>query len=296
MLEVSVPKPGNVSFGAVFEGTRVEHFLASAVAAGPAFYKAASQGVSVAEGQLELGEVGVGEIIKFCTAEIAAWQHGGNTILGTVMLLVPLAAAAGMTKVGNGYKLDFSELRRNLNAVVHATSALDAVHLYEAVDIALPSGLGDTVRFDLKDPDSKKKLLKDNVTLFEVFKIAAEYDDICYEWINNYPVTFDLAYPTLMEQLQTKTLHTAVQNTFLTVLAARPDTFIARKMGKAKAVEVSAEAKEVLALDVETVEGKAALAMFDSELRRRGNMCNPGTTADLVAVTLALCTLGGYRP
>jgi triphosphoribosyl-dephospho-CoA synthetase len=33
MLEVSANKPGNVNFAVGFEGTRVEHFLASAVAA-----------------------------------------------------------------------------------------------------------------------------------------------------------------------------------------------------------------------------------------------------------------------
>ena len=92
---------------------------------------------------------------------------------------------------------------------------------------------------DVNDPHSKERLIKENVTLFEVFNFGAAYDDICAEWVNNYPVTFDLAYPYLMEQLKTKPLNTAVVHTFLKILSERPDTFIARKVGKEKAEEVS---------------------------------------------------------
>ena len=53
MLEVSVEKPGNVSFTSSFMETRVEHFLASAVAAGPSFQEAAYRGISVAEKKLD---------------------------------------------------------------------------------------------------------------------------------------------------------------------------------------------------------------------------------------------------
>ena len=97
MLEVSSPKPGNVSFASSFEGTRVEHFLASAVAAGPTFQEAAYLGTSVAEKRLDVGKVGLGELIRDCAVDVNAWQRGGNTILGTVMLFVPIAVAAGMT-------------------------------------------------------------------------------------------------------------------------------------------------------------------------------------------------------
>ena len=76
------------------------------------------------------------------------------------------------------------------------------MHLYEAVDIASPSGLNKAPDLDLNDPQSKERLLKENVSLFEVFRLAAAYDDICAEWVKNYPVTFDLAYPYLTRQLK----------------------------------------------------------------------------------------------
>jgi triphosphoribosyl-dephospho-CoA synthase len=297
MLEVSAQKPGNVSFNSSFEKTRVEHFLASSVAAGSTFQKAAHLGTSVAEKRLEVGKVGLGELIKDCTVDVDAWQKGGNTILGTVMLFVPIAVAAGITSMEKDYVLDFSKLRKNIDLVIKSTTAWDSVHLYEAIDIANPSGLGGAPDLDVTSPASKERLLKENVGLFEVFKIASSYDDICFEWVHNYKVTFDLAYPYLMKQLEGKSLNIAVVHTFLKVLSERPDTFIARKVGKEKALEVSLAARKVLELGgLETVKGKKSLVELDKKLRLKGNSCNPGTTADLTAAALALCTLSGYRP
>ena len=294
---MSAEKPGNVNLASSFENTRVEHFLASAVAAGPTFQEAAYRGIMVAQNRLSVGKVGLGELIRGCAVDIDAWQKGGNTILGTVMLFVPLAVAAGMTPLKENYSLDFAVLRRNIDLAVKATTAWDSVNLYEAVGIASPSGLNDAPDLDVTDPTSKERLLRENVSLFEVFKIAAGYDDICYEWVNNYPVTFDLAYPYLMKELESKPLNTAIVHTFLKILAERPDTFIARKVGVEKAREVSEDAKAVLVLGgLETAEGRKSLTEFDKKLRSSRHTCNPGTTADLTAATLALCTLGGYRP
>jgi triphosphoribosyl-dephospho-CoA synthase len=297
LLEVSANKPGNVNLTTGFEGTRVEHFLASAVAASGWFEEAASRGIAVHDGKLSVGDVGMGQIIKECAADINAWQTGGNTLLGTVMLLVPIAVAAGMTPTEENFGFDFSRLRENLRLAVESTTAEDAVHLYEAIDIAKPSGLNEAPDLDVTDPVSKARLLEENVSLFEVFKIAAGYDDICSEWVRNYPITFDLAYPYLMEQLERGDLNKAVVHTFLKILSEHPDTFIARKVGAEKAREVSSEAKKVLALGgLETSEGRKSILEFDRKLRESGNRLNPGTTADLITAALALCTLGGYRP
>jgi len=297
LLEVSADKPGNVNFVVGFEGTRVEHFLSSAVAAAPSFEKAAERGIAVGEKELRIADVGMGEIIKECAVDIDAWQRGGNTLIGTVMLFVPIAVAAGLTPTKRNFEFDFSLLRKNLRLAVEATTPKDAVHLYEAIDVAKPSGLNGAPDLDVNDPDSKERLIKENVSLFEVFKIAAGYDDICYEWVNNFPLTFDLAYPYLIQQLRTKPLNTAIIHTFLKVLSERPDTFIARKVGREKAREVSSEAKRVLQLGgLETVKGRESVLDFDKKLRNSGNLLNPGTTADITAAALALCALSGYRP
>ena len=297
LLEVSANKPGNVNFSVGFHGTRVEHFLASAVAARPSFEKAAERGFAVLEGRLEVDKVGMGKIMKECASEISVWQKGGNTLLGTVMLFVPLAVAAGMTRTEQDFVFDFGVLRENLRLAVELTTPKDAVHLYEAIDIAKPSGLGEAPDLDVSNPASKSRILRDKVSLYEVFKLAAGYDDICSEWVNNYPIIFDLAYPYIMEQLKSRDLNTAIIHAFLNILSKHPDTFIARKAGVEKAREISFDAFKMLEKGgLETPEGKIAILEFDKRLRESGSRHNPGTTADITAATLALCVLGGYRP
>jgi triphosphoribosyl-dephospho-CoA synthase len=297
LLESGAHKPGNVSVVTNFDGTRYEHFLASAVAVSPSFECAAEKGISLSRGEISPADVGVGHIIKECMESINGWQHGGNTLLGTVILLSPLAIASGMSRAEKGV-FDVAELRKNLKLVVESTTPEDAVKLYEAIRIANPGGLGKVSDLDVNSPDSTTKILDEKITLYEVFKIAAGYDTICSEWVNDYTVTFDFAYPHLAEQIRrTSDISAAIIQTFLKVLAAHPDTFIARKTSFEKAKEVSVKASCILQLGaLETPIGRQSLSKFDQELRRESNLLNPGTTADLTAAALALCVLSGYRP
>jgi triphosphoribosyl-dephospho-CoA synthase len=297
LLEVSANKPGNVNFTTNFENTHTEHFLASAIAAGPIFQKAAKRGIQIANGKRTINKVELGKLIKLCTKDVMEWQHGGNTILGTIMLLIPISVAAGMTPINEKYEMDFNTLRKNINNIIYASTATDSVHLYEAIELAMPSGLNQAPDLSVNDTQSKQRLITENITLHQVFNIAKTYDDICSEWINNYPITFDEAYPYLKEQLTKTDQNTAIVNTFLKILAQHPDTFIARKAGIEKAKTISNQAEKILKMGgATTTTGKAAITKFDHNLRKAGNEHNPGTTADITAATLSLCTLAGYRP
>jgi triphosphoribosyl-dephospho-CoA synthase len=248
---------------------------------------------------MHIRNVGIGEIIKNCASDISNWQRGGNTLLGTVMLFVPIAVAAGMTPAKEeNFAFDIPALRQNLKIATESTTPQDAVNLYEAVNIANPSGLNKTKDFDVNDPASKERLVRDNVSLFDVFKMAAAYDNICAEWVNNYPIIFTEAYPYLMEHLaERRDLNMAIVHTFLKILSEHPDTFIARKAGVEKAREISMDAKSILQLGgLATAEGRKGVNNLDVKLRSSGNRLNPGTTADITAAALALCTLGGYKP
>jgi triphosphoribosyl-dephospho-CoA synthase len=296
LLEVSAHKPGNVSVVTNFESTRYEHFLASAVAARPSFEYAAEQGVAVSEGRISLADVGIGQIIKNCVADINAWQHGGNTLLGTVILLSPIAVAAGMSMAEDDFEI--AKLRENIELVVESTTPEDAVDVYETIKIAKPSGLGTAPKLDINDPTSTNRILGEKTSLYQVFRIAEKYDTICSEWVNNYPVTFDLAYPTLTKQIRNgDDLDVAIIHTFLRVLSECPDTFIARKTNFKTSREISLKAKQILELGgFETSSGRKSLSRFDQQLRKSSNLLNPGTTADIIAAALALVVLDGYRP
>jgi len=296
LLEASANKPGNVNRANGFEGTRYEHFLASAVAIVSSFETAAKHGILVSDGNRSINEVELGVIIRDCVSNINTWQHGGNTLLGTSILLSPLAVSAGMAQTKDG-TFEISELRENLKLVTESTTPEDAVKVYEAIRTANPGGLGKAANLDVNDPASAAKIRRENVSLFQVFKLAASYDMICSEWVNNYPITFDLAYPSLLKQLERgNELEKTIISTFLCVLAEHPDTLIARKTSTKKAREISSMTREILKLGIETSGGKEYLDRFDEKLRQSGNLLNPGTTADIIAAALALCVLGGYRP
>jgi len=297
LLEVSAyPKPGNVHRTADFEETRYEHFLASAIAVGPHFKHAAKQGVLVHDGKIGLDRVRVGEIIKEAVVDVFSWQHGGNTVLGSLILLVPIAVAAGLTLAAGEFSI--SKLRRNIKSVVESTTPEDAVNLYEAISIAQPGGLGKAPKLDVTDIASRKKLLEDKVSLYEVFKISAPWDSISSEWANNYHITFNIGYPFFIQQLEeTNDINTATVHTFLKILSEIPDTLIARKVGMPKAKEVSAQAKTVLEEGgLSTPKGRNILLKFDKKLRTSAHQLNPGTTADTISAVLALAILNGYRP
>lgn len=298
LLEVTTDKPGNVNLVVGFEGTNHMHFLASAVSASPHFRIAAQRGINVSRGKIGLEDVKVGTIIRDCIADINAWQNGGNTLLGTIILLCPMAVAAGMSPMALGKTFHVHDVRRNLRKVVESTTPEDAVAVYEAIRIANPSGLGKAPELDVNDSSSLKRIVDEKISLYKVFKIAASYDDVCSEWVTNYSLTFDFTYPRLMEHIKDYTdLNKAVVHTFLEVLANRPDTFIARKVGLGRAKEVSAMANEILHCGgLRTLEGREKLLEFDSALRKENSLLNPGTTADIIAAALALAVLSGYRP
>jgi triphosphoribosyl-dephospho-CoA synthase len=296
LLEASANKPGNVNRTNGFEQTRYEHFLASAVAMSSSFELAAGRGMAVLQRRLGVSDVRVGRIISDSVVSASSWQRGGNTLLGATILLSPIAVAAGMILDQEG-TFEIPKLRESLRLVVESTTPEDAVDVYEAIRTAGPGGLGEASDLDINDPNVLDKIRKEKIPLFQIFKIASSYDLICSEWVNNYPITFDLAYPSLIDGLEkNKDLGNTIVYAFLTVLAEHPDTLIARKTSSEIAGKISSTAQEILKLGFETSRGKNRVNELDRELRKSGNFLNPGTTADIIAAALSLCVLGGYRP
>ena len=295
LLEVSgYPKPGNVHRTADFPETRYEHFLASAVAITPSFKRAAEQGIRVSRGEIGLSEVGIGYVIKDAVDRMLGSQGGGNTLLGAIILLAPIAAAAGM--LPNRFSL--SKLRKNIKVVVESTTSEDAVDVYDAIALVNPGGLNKSKKLDVTDPASKKRIMEDRVTLLDTFEIASSYDSIASEWAHNYPITFDLGYPYFVRQLEeTGDINTATVHAFMKILAEVPDTFISRKVGQAKAESISAEAGRVLKEGgLTTALGRNLIQNLDSKLRDPEHDLSPGTTADITEAVLALNNLNGYKP
>jgi triphosphoribosyl-dephospho-CoA synthase len=263
LLEVSAPKPGNVSPGKHFHDTRYEDFLASAVAIGPALAAA--------------GERPLGATIRSAMQATARWTRS-NTNLGIVLLLAPLARAA----LRSG-----GELRERLAAVLAETTLADAAEVYQAIRDARPGGLGEAAAEDVASPPT--------VTLWEAMALAADRDAVAREYITAFALTFGTGAPAIHSARRDGlSWSDATMEGFLALLAATPDTHVARKLGSEVAERVSGRARAVLAAGgVRSVEGRRALAALDLELRDERNRRNPGTTADLTCAALFVVIIEG---
>jgi triphosphoribosyl-dephospho-CoA synthase len=124
---------------------------------------------------------------------------------------------------------------------------------------------------------------------------AADRDSVAAEYATGYAVTFELGLPALVRALDDGLRpRPATVELYLGLLAAIPDTLVARKRGRRTAERVSVDAARVLAAGgVRSDAGRAAMAAFDASLRRDGNALNPGTTADLVTAVLFVALLEG---
>jgi triphosphoribosyl-dephospho-CoA synthase len=274
LLEVSAPKPGNVSPGRHFVDLRYEDFLASALAIG--------------EPMANAGEHGVGVTVLQAIEATAQWSRS-NTNLGIVLLFAPLARAASLLGSDPLTRADSRglTLQDKVRDVLEATTVDDARQAYAAIRLARPGGLDHAEAQDVSTEPT--------MTLVEVMRLAAHRDTIASEYATGFEVTFGMAVPAL-ERARHAGLSwdDAVVETFLTVLAAVPDTHIARRSGAALAVDVSTRARAVLeAGAVRTDAGRQALDEFDRGLRDERNSGNPGTTADLTAAALFVVLLGG---
>jgi triphosphoribosyl-dephospho-CoA synthase len=263
LLEVSAPKPGNVSPDRHFHDTRYEDFLASAVAIGPALTTA--------------GECPLGSSIRRAVEDTLLWTRS-NTNLGIVLLLVPLARAA---------MRDGGDLRDRLHQVLAETTVNDAAEVYVAIRRARPGGLGQSAAEDVAGTPS--------VTLREAMALAADRDAIAREYVTDFARSFEIGVPALLEARRHGLSWTdAAVETYLALLEAAPDTHIARKLGTDEAQAVSRRAREVRAAGgTRSAAGKLALADLDKELRDPRNRRNPGSTADLTCAALFIVILEG---
>jgi triphosphoribosyl-dephospho-CoA synthase len=283
----SSPKPGNVDRCHDFSDIGFYDFLISAVSAYPVFRDAASgksaddgtgksKGESTGEGRT--GSL-VGSLILKGVKAWSDWNIGSNTHFGSLVLMIPLAIAAGRP----------GPLRKELVGVLKDTSVEDALDFYRAFSLA-GARVVDVGKFSLKDTTFAEKLRREERTLLDLMCLSQGHDLIAREWATSYERSFRLA-KRLDEKLAGRgleKLNEGVVRTFLEALAETPDSLVWAKFGEAKAREVSLKAG--LALEDRTLE---AARRLDRELLA-GDI-NPGSTADLVAASLFISLLMGLR-
>jgi triphosphoribosyl-dephospho-CoA synthase len=264
----SSPKPGNVDRCHDFSDISFHHFLASAVSSYPVFRKAA----------LGLGRPG--SLILEGVQAWRTWNLSSNTHFGSLVLMIPIALAAGTASRQGG------NLESDLPGVLEKTTVQDAIDFYRAFELA-GARVTEVELFSLLDRGSENALCRSKKTLHELMKLSMDHDIVAREWATNYRRSFLLA-ERLAEQTGKFGLNDGIVRTFLEALAEVPDSLISAKFGPDKARQVSRQ---------------AALALADSTLEKARQMdcdllgqdINPGSTADLIAASLFISLLRNLR-
>lgn len=272
--ELAALKPGNVHAHAGGHTMEVADFEKSAVAAAPA-----------------IADPGLGVGARILGAVTATWAEvGTNTNLGIVLLCAPLAKAAEQLSSVSAQtppsvhpappaRAEGENLRHALRSVLDDLTIEDAAGAFAAIAKANPAGLGRADAGDVAAPAT--------MTLREAMALAAGRDRIALAYGTGYADIFDFALPAYERARRlAATPDLAVTTLHMSLLAALPDSHIARKHGPEAAIAVQRDAKALLPAltPVATAENLPALLSFDAGLKAR--RLNPGTTADFVVATV----------
>jgi triphosphoribosyl-dephospho-CoA synthase len=255
LLEATAPKPGNVHRGADFDDLTYLDFAVSAIAMAPAFEDAAAG-------------AGVGQTVL---AAVQAMRRAvdGNTSLGTILLLAPLACVPRRESLAAGVKQVLARL-----------SGDDSRQVYEAIQLAAPGGLGEVAEADVagEPPDD----------LLFAMQLAAERDLVARQYVNGFEQVLQAVVPWLAEGLGRQwSLADVIVRTQLRLMQDFPDSLIARKCGLDVARQAAAQAGKALeAGEPGDEDYYRAITDFDFWLRADHHRRNPGTSADLLAAGL----------
>ena len=253
VLEATASKPGNVHRGADFDDVTFADFLASAVAIGPIIAQAEEHGVGPT-------------VLAAVHATMSVTDT--NTNLGSALLLAPLAAVPEEMLLSEG-----------IADVLDSLTEADASTVYEAIRAARPGGLRRVEKMDVIE--------KPPVDLRIAMEAAADRDLVARQYVNGFEQVF-LALTWLLSTRRTLgSLTEAIIHTHIRLMAAFPDSLIARKCGREVARQAADRAQA--ALDAGSPGDPnylRAVEDLDFWLRTDRHRRNPGTTADLIAATL----------
>jgi triphosphoribosyl-dephospho-CoA synthase len=261
--ELTALKPGNVHDLAGGHGMIAEDFRQSAAAAAP----------HIADARLGIGE----RVLAAVRATRDA--VGQNTNLGILLLCAPLARAAERS----------GTLAENLQEELTGLSVGDASAAFAAIRLASPGGLGDAAEADVRTEPT--------IDLHQAMALAADHDRIAWNYVHGFQDVFRRGLPRLRALRGEGWPESwVVTGLFMALLKAVPDSHVARKFGRARALDLRARArplaKALLTAAHPALERDRLLA-FDTELKNAG--INPGTTADLSVACLFADRLSHLR-
>lgn len=279
LLEVTIPKPGNVNRYEDFDDLSIYNFLFGDVFMSKVLYETAERGRLISEGELCYEEAGIGNLIRRAFEESISAQNS-NANFGIIALAIPLAMACSISD-------DVMEAPSVSKTLIERTTPEDSVEFYKAVRLANPSGLRKEAKYDVYGENVFEELRRDKINLKKIAEIECGEELIFCEWLRGY----ELSYKTFLrvrDLAKVNNLEESAIIAFLELLSENVDTLIARKAGIEEALRVKDMAKRVL-------DGSISLEEYDTFLREKSHRRNPGSLADVMAVALSILILDGYE-
>jgi triphosphoribosyl-dephospho-CoA synthase len=297
LLEISGwPKPGNVHRTKNFLNTTYEQFLAGAVAIQPNIYSFCRRIYQVrAKSSSSFAFVNLGQLFYDASKSMMKWQQGGNVILGHILILSPLVAAATIS-IKEKKKL-YEDFKNYLNKIIEDGPVKDTVLLYNAIKCCNPGGLGKIRKYDITEKQSIDELKRDKITLKKIFDLSKDYDLISKEYSSGFNITLGIGLPYFNESFKNyQDINISIVNTYLKLLSENEDTLIIRKSGKLAALKVKNAAKEIILNDgIATEKGLKMVRQFDIDLQKANGKLNPGTTADILTGVIFCALIFGLK-
>jgi len=261
----------------------------------------ASKGVRIGKSKLAPEEAGLGALIETCVSESLSGLNKRNTILGSILLYVPLTVAIAASLVEDRH-FSTGNVRSWLQRIIQGTTVEDTAGLYRAFARSTPGGRKikeDSQwsdihrRYDFDNPAAIDNVMKDDLKLAELFSLSSDIDEISREWASNFELILGEVYPFIAEISQSlDDLEEAIVRSFIWLLSKRPDGLIVKKAGRARAEEIRRLAEKTVENWSDVCEPVELIVRLDDTLREEGNLLNPGTTADIISAAV-FCRLVG---
>jgi len=297
LLEIAGwPKPGNVHRTQDFQDTKFEHFLAGIAAIQPSF-KSLCEKIyqSSYRNNKDYKSIGLGQFYKSAAKKMMKWQSGGNVLLGHILILAPLAAAATLCLKQN--MLKFNDFKYFLLKVIDESTIEDTLNLYEAIRTCNPGGLGKIEKYDINNDNSIREIRTDEMNLKKIFEFFKEYDLLSSEYSTGFSIILDEGLPYFLNTFnQFHNLNITTVNTYLKLLSEHLDTLIIRKSGREAAFYVTKKATIILEHGgISSEKGLELAYKLDVELQKKKGNLNPGATADLLAGIIFCALIFGLK-
>ena len=285
------PKPGNVHRLHDFADIRFEDFLVASGVSQMHMLRGLRRGMLLAK-ETRLVNV-YGDLIRDVVIESMRISGGGNTNLGSSLLLVPLSIALGYLRVNN-YEVELNNLLVTARDLLRRYSTMnDAINYYKAVRAASPSYIRATDYTgempNVWDPEFISKIKGRGITLWDVLSYSSRYDLNSNEIVQGYPRSLELTLYLLNRLRVHGEWNRAVVETYIYQLSREDDPVIARKYGSEVAANVRNEARKLIQCIDDWVVCEKEVASFDEKLYE--GRVNPGSTADLIVVAISLYSL-----